>query len=125
MATEQELKALRDHVAKHGVSSDDLIKRLSNTAKTVASTFGMMRPGGEGIVFHMKESRPSEQMQAGLDELVAAGAVRREPFNSFGGVRYVPLLNMSDFTKWLGRNLSKPGVSFPLWEPIKQDTPTP
>jgi ParB-like chromosome segregation protein Spo0J len=42
MATEQELRALREHVAKHGVSADDLMKRLSDTAKTVASSFGIM-----------------------------------------------------------------------------------
>lgn len=118
MATEQELQQLRDHVAAHGISSDDLMKRLSNTAKAVGSCFGMMRPGEGEMTFQMIENRPSAKMQEGLDELVAAGVIRREALNSFGGVRYVPMMNCSDFTKWMAKNIDRDDVEFPISEPI-------
>lgn len=118
MATEVELQALRDHAAKHGVSSDDLMKRLSDTAKAAGSVFGMMRPGSGELTFAMVEGRPSAKMQEGLDELVAAGAVGRSPLNKFGGVRYVPLMNCSGFTKWLAKNIDREEVHFPISEPI-------
>jgi hypothetical protein len=47
----------------------------------------------------MVESKPSPRSQAALDELVAAGLVKAEPFNSHGGVTYTPLVEFPRRTK--------------------------
>jgi hypothetical protein len=101
-----------------GSADNNLMETLSDTAKAVASMFGMMTAIKGELVFHMRESRPSQPMQAGLDELVKAGAIKCESINQAGGVRYVPQLNLSDFTKWLGRNIDRPEVCFPITVPL-------
>lgn len=66
---------------------------LSKDAKFFGSSmFWLMEPGKGKLTFMMVESRPSPRSQAALDELVAAGFVKSEPFNQFGGVTYTPLI---------------------------------
>jgi hypothetical protein len=57
-----------------------------------ASMFSMMVPGEGKLTFQMVTSKPSPRSQAALDELVAAGLVMVEPFNSKGGIVYTPLV---------------------------------
>lgn len=66
---------------------------LSADAKFFASSmFWLMVPEKGKLTFRMAESRPSPRSHAALDELVAAGKVKAEPFNRFGGVVYTPLV---------------------------------
>lgn len=53
--------------------------------------FSMMAPGQGRLTFRMVENKPSPRSQAALDELVAAGLIKAEPFNNKGGITYTPL----------------------------------
>lgn len=123
MSTDDPYRELREHAARYGVSSDDLLKRLSVRAKVAGGgCFGMMRPGKGEMTFQMRENRPTPEMQAALDELEAAGAIQRTPLNNgYGGVRYVPLMNFHDFFVWVGKNigLRDSDAHFKITEPIE------
>jgi len=68
------------------------LKLISSDAMFLGgSMFGLMEPGKGKLTFQMRESRPSKRTQNALDELVKAGLVSVEPFNSHGGVTYTPL----------------------------------
>lgn len=119
MLTPETLQKLRDHVAKNGISTDDLMRMLSDDAKACAgSCFGNMRPGEGHMTFHMIESRPSPRMQSALDELVAAGLLKAEPFNKYGGVKYTVQANLNDYWKWMLSNIDREDIRFPISEPI-------
>jgi hypothetical protein len=78
-----------------------------------------MNPGGEShLILQMRESRPTAEAQAGLDELVEAGIIKRETFNQFGGVRYTPLVSCFEHFKWLGSHTNDPECKIRLMEPI-------
>lgn len=69
------------------------LDRLSADARFFgASMFSMMEPGVGKLTFRMIEAVPSPRSQAALDELVAAGMVKVEPFNDHGGRVYTPLV---------------------------------
>ncbi len=110
-----------------GISSDGLMKTLSDDAKTVLGCcYGVFAtPGRSRIAFGMKKSRPTARVQAALDELAEAGAVARVP-DPEGGVEYVVQIDCSDFGRWARRNRSK--TKFPLTEPVdgtEADPPKP
>lgn len=95
---------------------------LSDEAKAVgAAWFGMSRPGTSTVTLHMQENKPTPQTNAALDELIAAGLIKREPFNSFGAVQYIPLANCRPFFEWMMQNTENPRVRFPLMEPVRGD----
>lgn len=117
---EDRLRLISEHVAKVGVSTDHMMRFLSDDAKVVAGgCFGVMGiPGKSEMTFHMRQSKPSPRMQAALNELVAAGAMTCRPFNQFGGITYTVAVNMSDFAKWLHKNINRADCRFPIVEPI-------
>ncbi len=87
-------------------------EKLSADAKFFASSiFYMMPPGAGKLTFQMIESRPSDRSQAALDELVAAGVVSVEPFNSLGGVTYRPLVEFP--------RAKEPPGKWPITVPLK------
>lgn len=92
---------------------------LSDTAKAVAGAwFPLMKTEGRSeLRFGMREYRPTVQAQAGLDELVAAGYLRRitEPT---GAIVYKPLRSCFEFLKWLSDNEHNPSAKFKLIEKI-------
>jgi hypothetical protein len=112
------LQVLRDHVKKHGISTEHMMRLLSDDAKAVAGgCFGMMRPGGESqLRFGMKESRPTARTQAALDEIEAMGGVLRQ-VGLYGEVIYTPLVNFRDFFKWMMK-ADRESVRFKIAEPI-------
>jgi hypothetical protein len=95
--------------------------KLTDQARAVAGAlFGIMKPGGGShLTFQMRESRPTKECQAALDELVAAGVISREPLNQYSnGVVYTPLVNCFDHYKWLMRNDKRPDLQIRIAEPI-------
>ncbi|HLH95036.1 MAG TPA: hypothetical protein VKW08_07950 [Xanthobacteraceae bacterium] len=92
-----------------GISSDLLMKSLSDDAKVVlGALFGRLGiPGQSQLTYQMVRSRPTVRMQQALDELVKSGALTRNPFNASGGVTYTVQINCTDFAKWFGRNMGK------------------
>jgi hypothetical protein len=87
--------------------------KLSKDAKFFGSSmFWLMEPGKGELTFRMVETRPSPRSQAALDELVAAGAVSRRPFNRLGGVVYTPLIAFD-------RPGKAPPGKWPITEPIR------
>jgi hypothetical protein len=101
-----------------------MIKTLSKDAKAVAgSVFGMMKTGGGShLTFQMIEGRPTRRMQAALDELIAAGVIRRDPSwtNAAGvGVRYEPIVDCHPYFKWVMRHEKDPDIKFPITELIE------
>jgi hypothetical protein len=102
--------------------SDLDLSRLSDVAKAVAgSLFGMISPGKGDVTFGLRESRPSDETQAGLDELVRAGAVTVEAFNEFGGLVYRPVVRCDAAYQWLGRNLKNPAAKFSITAPLESE----
>lgn len=92
--------------------SADLERSLSDRAKSVAGAwFGMMSPGKGELTFQLRGARPSDEAQAGLDELVRAGVVSVEPFNKFGGIVYRPLIDFRWALRWLDRNMKNPAAT--------------
>jgi hypothetical protein len=102
----------------NGISSDDLMKALSDDAKVVLGCcFGPLSvPGRSTFGFGMKKSRPTARVQVAFDELVAAGAVKRTD-DGEGGVDYVVQIACDDFARWAKRNQAK--AKFPLTEPVE------
>ncbi len=85
---------------------------LSDDAKLFGSTmFGMMIPGEGTLTFKMIDSAPSPRSQRALDELVMAGVVSAQPFNSQGGVVYTPLIEFP-------RIRNTPRGAWPITVPI-------
>jgi len=91
------------------------LKLISSDAMFLGgSMFGLMEPGKGKLTFQMRESRPSKRTQNALDELVKAGLVSVEPFNSHGGVTYTPLTSFKRPSQALTKRVGK----WPLTEPI-------
>lgn len=95
---------------------------LSDDAKSVLGAwFGM---GSKSVLnLHLVESRPTPRCRAALDELVAAGALSKAPFNRFGGETYKPLIETREYMTWLMKKhpmgRMNPKDSFALMEKIK------
>lgn len=99
---------------------------LSMTARAVgAAWFGMMRVADDDsyLRFGMVESRPTKKAQAGLDELVAKGWIKRTD-ERCGAVRYSPLRSFEiiakPFLKAAFTGKFPKGSVFKLVEPIKR-----
>jgi hypothetical protein len=105
------------HRLTEGISSDLLMKSLSDDAKCIlGGCFGVLGiPGKSKLTFGMKESRPTARAQSALDELVSAKAVSRSDLQG-GSVEYLVQINCSDFGRWIRRNKSK--GNWPITEPI-------
>ncbi|MGY3581394.1 hypothetical protein ACVIGB_000536 [Bradyrhizobium sp. USDA 4341] len=113
------LQMLRDHVQRCGVSTEHMMKMLSDDAKAVAGgCFGGMWPGHGELRFEMRKNRPTARSQAALDELEAMGAI--EVTKELGGaVRYRALVNFRQFYLWLGRRTNRADLRFKIVEPIE------
>lgn len=101
---------------------------LSIEARSVgAAWFGMMRVADEDshLRFGMVQSRPSARAQAGLDELVAKGWIKRTEERG-GAIRYNPLRSFEEiakpFMKAVFTGKFPKGSGFLLTESI-EDTP--
>ena len=78
--------------------------------------FGNMRPGGNGeLHFGMRQSRPTAEVQAALDDLVARGVVSLTADAHGPGCTYRPLINCFDAFRWV---LANPSYGIKLTEPI-------
>lgn len=99
---------------------DHTIAGLSNDAKAVAASFFPHLPSR--VTFHMVECRPGARCQAGLDELVAAGLVTKEPIEGgAGAAEYNAVADLSECHKWQMQRLLSGELdkdSFKLWEKI-------
>lgn len=93
---------------------------LSDAAKAVAGgIFGFMAPrNSSGLVFEMRQSQPTKQMQAALDELVEAGVIAKKMSDGSPRVSYLPTTDCRPYAKWLSRNRNNPGIKIPITEPI-------
>lgn len=90
---------------------------VSDRAKAVfAVWFGMMSPKSGQLRFAMVENRPSDEAQAGLDELVQAELISRE--DDRGAVVYRPLVDGYPMFGWLYPRREEPQFSFPLTTPL-------
>jgi hypothetical protein len=94
-------------VSVKGISTDEMMKSLSDDAKIIlGGYFGYGIAGTTTLVFGMKESRPTARAQAALDQLVKAGALNRRDLQD-GAMEYTQQVNCSEFGRWFGRNKSK------------------
>ena len=104
------------------MNATDRWNTLSDGAKAVAGAwFGMMAPGKGELTFQLREGRPSDEAQQGLDELVRAGIISVEPFNEFGGIVYRPLAPCNWAFKWLSRNLKNPAAKIRMTVPLANE----
>lgn len=95
---------------------------LSTCAKAVCGAwFGLMRPGKGELTFSLGQSRPSDQAQAGLDELVAAGIISVEAFNRYGGLVYRPMIDCHWALRWLKANINDPAAKIIMTAPLKNE----
>lgn len=94
---------------------------LSDDAKAVAAAWFSMLGSKSELVFHMKDSRPSQRSAKALAELVGKGVVSVEyKINGYGGMRYRALIDCRPALKWAMEleGDAKAAVSWPLVEPI-------
>jgi hypothetical protein len=99
-----------------------IAKGLSDASKAVAGAwFGLMRPGKSEVTFQLREARPSDEAQAGLNDLVEHGIISVEPFNRYGGLVYRPLVDCHCFFVWLGKNRANPAAKIRMTVPLASE----
>lgn len=101
--------------------SDQLIdlKPLSKRARAIAMAwFSHITPGKGDVTLHLRENKPTAETQAALDELLTAGVISVEPFNSYGGLVYRPLVNCRPAFLWFSQNADDPDLKFQIMEPV-------
>lgn len=75
----------------------------SDDAKHIAgAVFFMMRPGSSGLSYGMKESAPPARTLAALEELVAAGMLKKHTQPDSPAMRFEPLVDMWAYRKFGG-----------------------
>lgn len=93
----------------------DQLMPVSDRAKMVMGVFFTF--GNINLTFEMKKSRPTAEMQAALDELVAAEMIVAEERKENSKVSYRPIHDAAPYSDWLLKN-SKNLPNFRVAEPI-------
>lgn len=99
------------------MAKTDKLPELSDDAMVALGSLFAFGP--TELSFQMRESRPSDRMQAALDELVTKGVLFRESINRCGGVRYKPVgHDLKPAKKFAWDNRDNKALAIPMTKPL-------